>query len=449
MIQKLVILGSGESGTGAAILGKKMGWQVFVSDKAIIAAPYKQELIEWDIAYEEGIHTIERILSADLVIKSPGIPDTIPLMVQIQQAGIKIISEIEFAARYTNAKLIGITGTNGKSTTTSLTYYILKKAGLNVAIGGNIGLSFARQVAEKNYDVFVLEISSFQLDNCYETRFDIAVLLNITPDHLDRYNYKLENYIASKFRIAQNQTPADYFIYNADDEIICPKLDTAAITGQKIPFSLEYKKPPSAYSDKEQITINITSENQSNTFNMALQNLALVGKHNIYNSMAAAVIANAMNIRKEVIRESLADFQNLEHRMEFVAKVKGISFINDSKATNVNSAWFALESYDAPIIWIAGGVDKGNDYNMLSPLIKEKVRLIVCLGLDNRKIHEAFSKDVDMILNTSSMQEAVKVAFHMAEKDETVLLSPACASFDLFENYEDRGQQFKHFVRNL
>ncbi|HCS19696.1 MAG TPA: UDP-N-acetylmuramoyl-L-alanine--D-glutamate ligase, partial [Bacteroidetes bacterium] len=342
-----------------------------------------------------------------------------------------------------------ITGTNGKTTTTSLVYHIFQKAGLNTGLGGNIGKSFARQVAREQHDYYVLELSSFQLDGCYACRFDAAILCNITPDHLDRYDYQLDNYIRSKFRITQNQRPNDLFVYSGDDPITMEWMAKLDIPSHKIPFTIDApKQVPGAWVEEGQINI-IMNENEEIKFTMAIQELSLRGKHNAYNSMAAAVIANAFNIRKEVIRESLSDFQNVEHRLESIGKVKGIEFINDSKATNVNSSWFALESMDRPVIWIAGGVDKGNDYSILKQLVKDRVRLIVCLGLDNRKIHEAFSKDVDMILNTTSMQEAVNVAYHMANKEEAVLLSPACASFDLFENYEDRGRQFKKFVRNL
>lgn len=449
MNKKLIILGAGESGTGSAILGKAQGWEVFVSDMGEIKAVYKEELNAHGIAWEEGQHTEETILAADEVIKSPGIPDKAPLIKKLHEKGIPVISEIEFAARYTTAKLIGITGTNGKTTTTSLVYHIFEKAGLNVGLGGNIGKSFARQVAQDQRDYYVLELSSFQLDGCYSLRLDAAILCNITPDHLDRYEYKLENYIRSKFRITQNLRPEDLFVYCADDAITMEWIGQMSIQAQQIPFSIDAPHQiPGAWVADGQLTIDM-NENEENKFTMAIQELSLRGKHNAYNSMAAAVIANAFNIRKEVIRESLSDFQNVEHRLESLGKVKGIEFINDSKATNVNSSWYALESMDRPVVWIAGGVDKGNDYALLKQLVKDRVRIIVCLGLDNRKIHEAFSKDVDMILNTTSMQEAVNVAYHMANKEEAVLLSPACASFDLFENYEDRGRQFKKYVRNL
>jgi UDP-N-acetylmuramoylalanine--D-glutamate ligase len=449
MKKKLVILGAGESGTGAAILGNVRGWDVFVSDKGPVKDTYKKELDAYGIAWEENTHTHARILEADEVIKSPGIPDGAPLIQQLHEKGISVISEIEFAARYTSARLIGITGTNGKTTTTSLIAHIFRKAGLNIGVGGNIGKSFARQVALEQHDFYILELSSFQLDGCCNTRFSGAVLCNITPDHLDRYDHDLDKYIASKFRITQSQTAEDFFVYCGDDATIIENLDKYRGKAQTIPFTIDAgHRIPGAWKAENKIHIQLTN-NTDNNFTMAIQEISLRGKHNVYNSMAASVIASAYNIRKEVIRESLSDFQNVEHRLESVGKVKGVEFINDSKATNVNSAWYALESMDRPVVWIAGGVDKGNEYSILKQLVKEKVRIIVCLGLDNRKIHEAFSREVDMILNTTSMQEAVNVAYHMAGKGEAVLLSPACASFDLFENYEDRGRQFKKCVKNL
>lgn len=449
MKKRLVILGAGESGTGSAILGKARGWEVFVSDKGEIKENHRNELHTEGIDWEEGTHTESLILNADEVIKSPGIPDKAPLLVQLKEKGIPVISEIEFAARYTEAKLIAITGTNGKTTTTSLVHHIFKKAGLNAGLGGNIGTSFARQVAREQHDFYVLELSSFQLDGCFDVKFDAAILCNITPDHLDRYDYQLENYIASKFRVTQNQGPDDLFVYCGDDELTLEWMDKFSISATKIPYTIDREhQVPGAWVSNGQLQVQLQSSTENN-FTMAIQELSLRGKHNAYNSMAAAVIASAFNIRKEVIRESLSDFQNVEHRLESVGKVKGVEFINDSKATNVNSSWYALESMDKPVVWIAGGVDKGNDYAILKQLVKDRVRIIVCLGLDNRKIHEAFSKEVDMILNTTSMQEAVNVAYHMANKEEVILLSPACASFDLFENYEDRGRQFKKFVKNL
>lgn len=445
MTFRTVILGAGESGTGAAVLALKLGHDVFVSDKGIITEKYRKELDAIGVSYESGQHTPELILNASQIIKSPGIPETASVIQEAFQKNIPVISEIEFGALHTNARLIGITGTNGKTTTTMLTYHILKKAGLHVGLAGNVGKSFARQVAEDNYDIYVLEISSFQLDGMFQTRLDMGILLNITPDHLDRYS-TMEKYIASKFRIAQNQTSENLLIYCDDDPNIAAYMQQHSIPSAKAPFSIHHQVEHGGWSDGTNMYINI---NQNNPFIMELNQLTIGGKHNTYNSMAAAIVANALLIRKEMIRESLSDFKNVEHRLEFVARVKGIDFINDSKATNVNSAWYALESMEPGVIWIAGGVDKGNDYAQLKDLVKEKVRLIVCLGVDNRRIHEAFGKEVEMIVNTQSASEAVNVAYNLGRKGETVLLSPACASFDLFENYEDRGRQFKDAVRSL
>ncbi len=447
-MKRLVILGSGESGTGAAILAKQKGYDVLVSDAGLIPEKYKEELNEYGIAYEEKQHTEELILNADEIIKSPGIPEKNELIKKIRSKGIHIISEIEFASRYTNAIKICITGTNGKTTTTSLIYHLMLQAGLNVGCGGNIGTSFARLVATEEHDYYVLELSSFQLDDMYDFKAEIAILLNITPDHLDRYEYDIQNYINSKFRITRNQTEKDYFIYCSDDEIINKQMLSEDIKAKKIPFSINNELALGAFLDDDSIKIK-TEINQSNPYTMLTSELALRGKHNTYNSMAAAIVGQVFNIRKDAIREALTNFQNVEHRLEKVAMVRGVEFINDSKATNVNSAWYALESMDKPVVWIAGGTDKGNDYTMLKELVKDKVRIIVCMGLDNHKIHEAFGKDVDMILNTTSAQEAVHVAFKLAKQGEAVLLSPACASFDLFKNYEDRGRQFKTAVRNL
>jgi UDP-N-acetylmuramoylalanine--D-glutamate ligase len=447
-MRRLVILGSGESGTGAAILAKQKGFDVFVSDKGEIPEKYLHELQAHGIAYESGLHTEELILNAHEVIKSPGIPHKAPIVQKLQQNKIPIISEIEFAARYTNAFKICITGTNGKTTTTALVYHMLKKAGLNVAVGGNIGTSFARLVATGNYDYFVLELSSFQLDDMYNFKAEIAILCNITPDHLDRYDYKLQNYINAKFRIAQNQTKADYFIYCADDELTRQNISKANINATILTFSLNQQLLPGAYIHEGQMFLN-TTNNNNNTITMYTSEFSLRGKHNAYNSMAAAISGYVLNIRKEIIRESLVDFENVEHRLEKVATIKGVEYINDSKATNVNSAWYALESIDKPIIWIAGGVDKGNDYSILRDLVRDKVRIIVCMGIDNTKLHEAFGREVDMMINTQSAQEAVHVASRLAKSGEVVLLSPACASFDLFKNYEDRGRQFKEAVRSL
>lgn len=448
MAKRIVILGAGESGTGSAVLARAKGFDVFVSDKGTIADKYKAELDAIGVPWEEGKHTDDLVLNADEVIKSPGIPDKAPLVKALKENGTPIISEIEFACRYTHAQLHCITGTNGKTTTTSLTYHILQKAGLNVGLGGNIGRSFARQVAQNAHEHYVLELSSFQLDNTYSMNAAHAVICNITPDHLDRYEYELQNYIDSKFRVTQNQTPEGLFIYCADDELTVQNLHLQQGKGKPMPFSIYKTLSYGAWLEGNQMIIKFT-EDDPNPFTMIIEEFALKGKHNIYNTMASAIIAKSLNIRKEVIRESLTDFKNVEHRLESVGKVRGIDFINDSKATNVNSAWYALESVERPIIWIAGGVDKGNDYSMLKPLVREKVKLIVCLGIDNRKIHEAFGKDVKMLVNTSSMNEAVHVAYKMGESGDTVLLSPACASFDLFENYEDRGRQFKRAVKNL
>ncbi len=443
--KRIVILGAGESGTGAAVLAKQKGFDVFLSDQGIIKEKYKSELLEHQIEYEEGQHSEAKILNADEVIKSPGIPDKAPLIKELHSRNIPVISEIEFAGRYTNAKKICITGTNGKTTTTLLIYHLLKKSGLKVGLGGNVGESFARQVATEDFEYYVLELSSFQLDGMFDFKAEVAILCNITPDHLDRYEYKIENYIASKFRVTQNQTADDFFIYCADDPLTMEHMQLVKTNAKRLPFSIKGILSEGAYKENEQL--NIKYNNQE--FNMYINELALVGQHNTYNSMAAAIVGQIYNLRKETIRESLQDFENAEHRLEFVAKVGGIEFINDSKATNVNSAWYALECSDAPLIWIAGGQDKGNDYALLKPLVKEKVKFIVCLGKDNRKIHEAFMNDVDMIINTTSAKEAVNVAYRFAAKGDKVLLSPACASFDLFENYEDRGRQFKKAVRDL
>lgn len=448
MNKGIVILGSGESGTGAAILAKQKGFEVFVSDSGAIPENFKIELLEHKIEFEEGHHSEEKILNADEVIKSPGIPDKNELIKKIRANNISVISEIEFAARYTSAKKICITGTNGKTTTTLLTYHLLKKAGLNVACGGNVGTSFARLVSEKNYEYYVLELSSFQLDGMFDFKADIAVLTNITPDHLDRYDYELKNYVDSKFRIIQNQTEEDCFIYSADDPVTAENISRFRIRAKQFPFSYEKELPVGAFVKDKQIISSIDINNL-NPFTMYVNELSLSGRHNAFNSMAAAIIGQVLRIRKDTIRESLSDFQNIEHRLEPSGTIGGVEFINDSKATNVNSAWYALESMEKPTIWIAGGVDKGNDYTLLKELVKDKVRIIVCMGLDNRKIHEAFGADVDMIVNTTSAKEAVHVAQKLAKPGEVVLLSPACASFDLFKNYEDRGRQFKNAVKEL
>jgi len=441
----ITILGAAESGVGATVLALKQGWTVFVSDKGIISPKYKEELEKLNVPFEENQHTDSRVLEAELIIKSPGIPDKAPIIVEAHKRGIPVISEIEFAARYTKAKLVAITGTNGKTTTTLLTYHILKKAGLNVGLGGNIGKSFARQVAEENFDVFVLELSSFQLDGMYSFKADVAVLMNITPDHLDRYDYQLKNYIYSKLRITQNMDKDGVFIYCADDPLTIEALREHNPTARHFPFSLTEMQEQGAYISDEKIHFNI----QPDPFSMSIFDLSLQGKHNQYNSMAAGIVARTFEIRKDLVRESFADFENIEHRLEFVTKVHGIEFINDSKATNVNSTWYALESMTNPVVWIVGGVDKGNDYEMLKELVKTRVKAIVCMGKDNGKIRKAFSSDVENIVDTGSAAEAVKAAYLLGKKGDVVLLSPACASFDLFENYEDRGRQFKKAVREL
>jgi len=443
--KRIAILGAAESGVGAAILAQKQGYDVFVSDLSRIADNYKTHLTERNIQFEEGCHTDSLILNADEIIKSPGIPDKAVVIKKIKNANINIVSEIEFASRFTNAKMIAITGTNGKSTTTLLTYHILKKAGVNVGLAGNIGKSFAWQVAEEKFDHYVLELSSFQLDDMYTFKADIAVLLNITADHLDRYEYSIQNYIDSKFRIIQNQTAEDAFIYCFDDAVIKTEVLKRNPLATCYPFSIRQDEGMSAYVNDNNLYLNI----HNNLFTMSIFELALQGKHNLYNSMAAGVAARILDIRKESIRESFADFRNAEHRMEFVNTVHGIDFINDSKATNVNSAWFALESMQKPVVWILGGVDKGNEYEMLNDLVKEKVKAIVCLGKDNKKIHEAFGSIVSDITDTLSAQEAVSVAYQKGKKGDVVLLSPCCASFDLFKNYEDRGRQFKAAVKAL
>ncbi len=444
MNKHIAILGAGESGVGAAILAKKMGWNVFVSDFGAIKDEFKTELTENGFEWEEGKHSEERILNADLVIKSPGIPDKAPLIKKLREKGVKIISEIEFGGYYSNAKTIAITGSNGKTTTTMLTYHILKKAGINVGLAGNVGKSFAKQIAEENFDWYVLELSSFQLDDMFDFRADIAILTNITPDHLDRYNYEMQNYVDSKFRILQNQTNNDWFIYNFDDPIIQAEVEKRLINAKTAPFSLVKEQEVGGFADEQQITININEQ-----LTMSIHDLALKGKHNTQNSLASGIASRILEIRKEVVRESLEDFVNVEHRLEFVAKVHGIEFINDSKATNVNSTWFALESMEQPTVWIVGGVDKGNDYSELTDLVRDKVKAIICLGVDNKKLIESFTGVVDTIVEARSAMEAVAYGYRLAKKDETVLLSPACASFDLFENYEDRGNQFKEAVRSL
>lgn len=442
--QRLVILGGGESGVGTALLGKEKGYQVFVSDKGKIKKKYKQVLIHNEIEWEDEMHSESKILNADIVMKSPGIPDKVPLVKQIHERGITVVSEIEFASKFTNATIVGITGSNGKTTTASLTYHILRQE-LNVGLAGNIGDSFAKQILEDDFENYVLEISSFQLDDIIDFKPKIAVLLNITPDHLDRYDYKFENYIASKFRIAMNQTKDDYLIYDADDEVIVNHLKNHTVQSTLLPFSLEKQIKNGAYLDNNNIKITINN----NQIIMPTSNLTLEGKHNVKNAMAASTVAHLLKIRKQTIRESLENFQGVEHRLEHVLKINKVQYINDSKATNVNATYYALESMDAPTVWIVGGVDKGNNYEELFPFVNEKVKAIICLGVDNQKLMSTFGNMVDIIIETQFMSEAVKIAYKVTESGDNVLLSPACASFDLFENYEDRGRQFKDAVRNL
>ena len=442
---RLVILGGGESGVGTAILGKKKGYDVFVSDFGKIKENYKEVLSINGIKWEEEKHTEKKILNADVVMKSPGIPDKSPIVKMLIENKIPVISEIEFAAPFTKAKTIGITGSNGKTTTTMLTYHLLKSAGINVGLGGNIGKSFAWQVAEDKYEYYVLELSSFQLDGIINYKPDIAIITNISPDHLDRYEYKYENYIASKFRITMNQTENDFLIYDADDEAISEWFKNNKTKAQLIPFSLTKTFEKGAFIKDKNMEININEEE----FVMETQYIALEGKHNLKNAMAATSVAKLLQIRKQTIRESLSNFQGVEHRLEKVLKIQNVQYINDSKATNVNAAFFALDSMNSPTVWIVGGVDKGNDYSELMSLVHEKVKAIICLGVDNKKIIDAFGNIVDIMIEVTSMQDAVTMAQRLSEKGDTVLLSPACASFDLFENYEDRGRQFKNAVQNL
>ena len=442
---RLVVLGGGESGAGTAVLGLKQGYDVFLSDKSKIADKYKAVLDEYNVTYEEEQHTEEKILNADVVMKSPGIPEKAEVVKHLRAKDVKIVSEIEFASWYTDAQIVGITGANGKTTTTALTYHIMKEGGLNVGLGGNIGKSFAMQVATEEYDYYVLEISSFQLDDIEKFRPNIAILTNITPDHLDRYNYELQNYVAAKYAITKYQTENDTFIYCSDDEITMQNIDKYPTKAKKIPFSYETEYSEGAYVKDETIHINI----KNNPFTMSIQELGIRGRHNVYNSLAAGIVANIYGLRKEQIRESLMNFKSLEHRLESVTKIRGVEFINDSKATNVNSTWYALESTSKPIIWIAGGVDKGNDYAVLEQLVKKKVRALICLGVDNTKLHAAFSKHVDIVVNCTNMRDAVRMAYQLGNPGDAVLLSPACASFDLFQNYEDRGKKFKDAVIQL
>jgi len=444
-MKRLVVLGAGESGVGTAILGKKEGFEVFVSDKGIIANTYKDVLRNFEIEWEEQQHSEDKILKADVVMKSPGIPDGVPLIQKLHGKGVEVISEIEFASRYTDAQMIGITGSNGKTTTTMLTHHVLKHGGLAINMGGNIGDSFAKQVAEMDKPFYVLEISSFQLDGIINFAPHIAILTNITPDHLDRYDNKFENYIASKFRIAMNQTEQDYFIYDADDEVIATYLEQHPVRSKLLPFSLTRKVENGAYLENENINILI----DNNKVIMPTSDLALKGNHNVKNAMAAATVAQLLKIRKATIRECLENFHGVEHRLESVLKINNVQYINDSKATNVNATFYALDAMKSSTIWIVGGVDKGNDYSELYPLVNEKVKAIICLGVDNSKIINAFGNCVDDITETQSMKEAVNLAYKIAERNDNVLLSPACASFDLFKNYEERGRQFKEAVREL
>ena len=447
MNNRIVVLGGGESGVGAAVLAKVKGFDVFLSDKGKIEDKYVEMLEQWEIPFEQGGHTEDLILNASEVIKSPGIPSTVPLVKKIEAAGIGIVSEIEFAGRYDNAKKICITGSNGKTTTTSLIYYLLQEAGLNVGLGGNIGKSYALQVATEHYDYYVLEISSFQLDNCYEFRPDIAVITNITPDHLDRYGYDMENYVRAKFRIIRNLRPEDCFIFDSDDEITINHLDKIVTEAKKLPFTQKDKVEQGAYIEDDRIIVKYEDEE----CDIFLKELALGGIHNVYNSMAAALAAKATGIDNAVIRESLETFKPIEHRLEPVMSVGGVLYINDSKATNVDAAWYALECQTRPVVWIVGGTDKGNDYKVLESLVREKVKAIVCLGVDNSKIHEAFESVVgkENIKDTMSAEEAVRTSARFAGDGDVVLLSPCCASFDLFTCYEDRGEQFKAAVRKL
>ncbi|QXP62960.1 UDP-N-acetylmuramoyl-L-alanine--D-glutamate ligase [Polaribacter sp. HaHaR_3_91] len=444
-MKRLVILGGGESGVGTALLGKQKGYEVFVSDKNGISKKYKEVLLNNKIDFEENQHTESKILNADVVMKSPGIPDTVALILRLKENSIPVVSEIEFAAQFTAATIVGITGSNGKTTTTLLLHHILKKAGFNVGVAGNIGDSFAQQVAEESYENYVLELSSFQLDGIESFNSHIAILTNITPDHLDRYEYDFNKYIDSKFRITKNQTAADYLIYDADDEAINNWLKEHKTSAKLVPFSLVKELEYGAYIKDNNIIININKDK----INMPLSTLSVKGKHNTKNAMAATMAAQLLKARKQVIIESLEDFEGAEHRLENVAKVRGVEYINDSKATNVNATYYALECMDKSTIWIVGGVDKGNDYNDLLPLVREKVKAIVCLGVDNDKIKNTFGNVVDIIVETAGAEEAVKVSHKLAESGEAVLLSPSCASFDLFENYEDRGRQFKKAVRSL
>ena len=444
-MSRIVILGGGESGVGSAVLAKVKGFDVFLSDMGKISDEYVKMLEKWEIPFEQGCHTEGLILNADEVIKSPGIPSTAPMVKKIEEKGIGVISEIEFAGRYDNAKKICITGSNGKTTTTSLIYHLLCQAGLNVGLGGNIGKSYAYQVATEKFDIYVLELSSFQLDNMYDFKADIAIITNITPDHLDRYAYKMENYVKAKFRVTRNMSSDDCFIFCSDDEITVNHLNQIVMKAKMLPFTQKTTVDQGAYVDGDRMIVRFKEEE----CDLYLQELALGGKHNIYNSMAAALAAKAMDIDNEVIRDGLATFQAVEHRLEKVLSIKDVLYINDSKATNVDAAWYALECQTRPVVWIAGGTDKGNDYSTLVPLVKEKVKALICMGVDNAKLHESFDSHVKWTYDVKSAEEAVKLADSIAAPGDVVLLSPCCASFDLFKNYEDRGRKFKEAVRNL
>ena len=444
-MSRIVVLGGGESGTGAAVLAKAKGFDVFLSDKGKLDGKYVDILNEWKIPFEEGRHTEELILNADEVIKSPGIPSGAPMVKKVTDAGINVISEIEFAGRYDTAKKICITGSNGKTTTTSLIYYLLQQAGLNVGLGGNIGKSYAYQVATSSHDIYVLEISSFQLDNMYDFKADIAIITNITPDHLDRYDHNLENYVKAKFRITRNMSSEDCFIFCSDDEITVSHLNKIVVKAKMLPFSQKKEVKQGAFLKDDRMVVRY----EDSECDMFIRELALGGKHNVYNSMAAAIAGKVMDIDNKVIRDSLSTFQPVEHRLEKVLSIGDVLYINDSKATNVDAAWYALECQTRPVVWIVGGTDKGNDYSVLLGLAKEKVKAMICMGLDNRKFHESFGGIVPEIHDVTSAQDAVRLASSIAKAGDVVLLSPCCASFDLFENYEDRGRKFKEAVRNL
>jgi UDP-N-acetylmuramoylalanine--D-glutamate ligase len=446
MMNRIIVLGGGESGTGSAILARKQGFDVFLSDNGPIKTKYKEMLYNYDIPWEENKHTERLILETDEVIKSPGIPERSQIIQTIRKKEIRIISEIEFASRFTRAKKVCVTGSNGKTTTTSLIHHMMKKAGLNAGLAGNIGRSFALQVAEENYDYYVLELSSFQLEGMYEFKADIAILLNITPDHLDWYDFNMQHYVDAKFRITQNLSEDEFFVFCSDDEITVKELEKIVVKAKELPFALKKKDKEVAYIDDED---NLSIEYGNKDFSMSVQDLALKGKHNQYNSMAAGITGSVLKIRNELIRESLMDFQGVEHRLENVLSVHGIQFVNDSKATNVNSTWYALESLTSKAVWIAGGIDKGNNYEEIIDLAGEKIKALICLGKDNEKLHKAFDQHIETVIDVSSMEEAVQKAYYLAGKGETVLLSPACASFDLFENYEERGWKFKEAVRKL